>query len=227
MKAKKRFLSLLLCSAMLFSFCPQTAFAEGAEAGSLCEHHPQHTAECGYTEGGEGTLCTYVCEICNPQDSGETEETEPEAECICTGLCTEEIVNAECPVCGADGADLTACEGVVAEIATLSNALAVESNTATGDFEVEGETSGYSYSNGVLTVNNGAELTISTNSQTSDRIVISDNANVKLTLAGVTIVAPDARIFRADFIYEQRKDRGDALAGINSNKECIILKEKT
>ena len=63
MKAKKRFLSLLLCSAMLFSFCPQTAFAEGAEAGSLCEHHPQHTAECGYTEGGEGTLCTYVCEM--------------------------------------------------------------------------------------------------------------------------------------------------------------------
>ena len=50
MKAKKRFLSLLLCSAMLFSFCPQTAFAEGAEVGSLCEHHPQHTAECGYTE---------------------------------------------------------------------------------------------------------------------------------------------------------------------------------
>ena len=213
MSAKKRFLSLLLCGVMLFSLCSQAAFAEGVEAGGLCEHHPQHTAECGYTEGSEGapcshehtgdrytlvtecvhehgpecypqesvepaetegatddaaapsepkeqepsacahvcseesgcitktldcqhehdetcgyapategTPCTYVCEICNPQDSGEAEETEPGAECICTGLCTEETVNAECPVCGAEDADLTACEGVEEETATASNA---------------------------------------------------------------------------------------------------------
>ena len=161
MKAKKRFLSLLLCGAMLFSLCPQTALAEAAQnggaAGGLCEHHPQHTVKCGYTEGSEsmpcghehtdgcytlvtecvhehgpecylaedvsgntatpsepeeqeptecthvcseesgcitevldckhehdeacgytpateGTPCAYVCEICNPQDSGEVEE---------------------------------------------------------------------------------------------------------------------------------------------------------
>ena len=113
MKAKKRFLSLLLCGAMLFSLCPQTAFAEGAEAGSLCEHHPQHTAECGYTEDGEGTPCTYVCEICNPQDSGEAEETEPEAECICTGLCVEDNINSACPVCGAANSDLVLCLGML------------------------------------------------------------------------------------------------------------------
>ena len=122
MRAKKRFLSLLLCGAMLFSLCPQAAFAEGGSAGGLCEHHPQHTAECGYTEGGHGTPCTYVCEICTLRDSGEVEETEPEAECICTGLCTEETMNAECPVCGAEDADLTACEGVEEETATASNA---------------------------------------------------------------------------------------------------------
>ena len=40
MSAKKRFLSLLLCGAMLFSLCPQAAFAEGVETGGLCEHHP-------------------------------------------------------------------------------------------------------------------------------------------------------------------------------------------
>ena len=230
MSAKTRFLSLLLCGVMLFSLCSQAAFAEGVEAGGLCEHHPQHTAECGYTEGSEGapcvhehtedcytlvtecvhehgpecypqesvepaetegatddaaapsepkeqepsacahvcseesgcitktldcqhehdetcgyapaiegTPCTYACEICNPQDSGEVEETEPEAECICTELCTEETVNGECPVCGAEGADLTACEGMEAEIATLSNALAVEPRATAGAFEVAGD----------------------------------------------------------------------------------------
>ena len=60
MNAKNRFLSMLLCGAMQFSLCPQTAFAEGAAAGGLCEHHPQHTAECGYAEDGEGAPCTYV-----------------------------------------------------------------------------------------------------------------------------------------------------------------------
>lgn len=113
MKAKKRFLSLLLCGAMLFSLCPQAAFAEGAEADGLCEHHPQHTAECGYAPGTEGTPCTYVCEICNPQDSGEAEETEPEAECICTGLCVEDNINSACPVCGAANSDLVLCLGML------------------------------------------------------------------------------------------------------------------
>lgn len=85
-----------------------------------CKHELDET--CGYAPATEGTPCTYVCEICNPQDSGEAEETEPGAECICTGLCTEETVNAECPVCGAEDADLTACEGGEEETATASNA---------------------------------------------------------------------------------------------------------
>ena len=279
MKAKKRILSLLLCGALLFSLCPQATFAEGAEAGGLCEHHPQHTAECGYTEGSEGTPCshehtgdcytlvtkcvhehgpecypaesvsgnmatssepekqepsvcthvcseesgcitkeldckhehdeacgyapategtpcTYVCEICNPQDSGEAEETEPETECVCTELCTEETANADCPVCGAEGADLTSCEGVGAEIATLSNALAAEPNATAGAFEVTGGTSGtdFSYSDGVLTVNDGANITISMASgvtePTSDRIVVAANATATITLNGVSITGP-------------------------------------
>lgn len=298
MKAKKRFLSLLLCGALLFSLCPQAAFAEGAEAGGLCEHHPQHTAECGYTEGSEGTPCshehtedcytlvtecvhehgpecypeesaetaeaesvsgntatssepeeqepsacthecseesgcitkkldcqhehdeacgytpvtegtpcTYVCEICNPQDGGETEETEPEAECICTERCTEETTNAECPVCGAEGADLTACEGVGAEIATLSNALAAEPKADTGVFTVEGGTLGtdYTYSGsdptepggaGILTVKTSTELTISTSSGTASpangRIVIGSNVKANITLAGLNIKPADS-----------------------------------
>ena len=92
MSAKKRFLSLLLCGVMLLSLCSQAAFAEGVEAGGLCEHHPQHTAECGYTEGSEGAPCghehtedcyTLVTECvhehgpeCYPQESVEPAETE-------------------------------------------------------------------------------------------------------------------------------------------------------
>lgn len=83
-----------------------------------CKH--EHDEACGYTPATQGTPCTYVCEICNPQDSGETEEIEPEAECICTEPCTEDNINEDCPVCGAEDADLTACKG---EPATPSNAI--------------------------------------------------------------------------------------------------------
>ena len=65
-----------------------------------------------------------------------------------------------------------------------------------GAFEVIGGTSGtdYSYSNGVLTVNDGASITISMASEatksTSDRIVV--NGNAKITLNGVNITPVDA-----------------------------------
>ena len=65
MKLKKRILSLLLCGAMLFSLCSQSVLAEeNGQAGGvtigtsgLCEHHPEHNADCGYTEGTAGTPC--------------------------------------------------------------------------------------------------------------------------------------------------------------------------
>ena len=66
-----------------------------------------------------------------------------------------------------------------------------------GAFEVTGGTSGtdYSYSNGVLTVNDGANITISMASgattPTSDRIVVAENATATITLAGVNIKGSD------------------------------------
>ncbi len=36
---------------------------------------------------------------------------EPGAGCICTGLCSEDNVNKECPICGVEGADLSGCKG--------------------------------------------------------------------------------------------------------------------
>ena len=67
MKLKKRILSLLLCGAMLFSLCSQSVLGEeNGQAGGvtigtsgLCEHHPEHNADCGYTEGTAGTPCVH------------------------------------------------------------------------------------------------------------------------------------------------------------------------
>ena len=112
---RKRLTAAFLCLCLLFTLLPATAFAEGEtgsgapQAGSaLCEHHPQHDESCGYTEGTEGTPCTFVCEVCNAQDSGDTatpSDAQP-GECTCETLCTEEEINADCPVCSADGAEL-------------------------------------------------------------------------------------------------------------------------
>lgn len=211
---RKRILSLLLCVIMLFSLCPQSALAVGnGQTGGvtigtsgLCEHHPEHDADCGYTEGTagtscghehtedcyvevtncvhehdegcypeesvsgneatpsgaqkrepencphicdeesgcitkelncqhehdgecgyspaiEGTPCGYVCELCGGEDNGEAGK-QPEAECICTTLCTTEAIEEDCPVCGVENADLTLCEGE-AKTATPSNAEAI------------------------------------------------------------------------------------------------------
>lgn len=112
MLRKKRFLSVLLSVLLVLGSIPVTAMAETTESeeNGLCEHHPQHTDECGYIEAqeeipcnmgcadmdGDGTVdhaegctyqpavegqpCTYVCEICNPQDSGEEEAAGMEEE---------------------------------------------------------------------------------------------------------------------------------------------------
>lgn len=85
-----------------------------------CGH--EHDEACGYAPAEDGTPCAYVCRICNPQDGGSEEETGPEAECICTELCTGDNINGECPLCGATGADLTACKGVESQPDTQAKA---------------------------------------------------------------------------------------------------------
>ena len=79
MRTRKRLLSLLLCGALLFSLCPQTASAvsiprTGVESSGLCEHHTEHNADCGYTEGIEGTPCGFVCEICGEETTATPNE---------------------------------------------------------------------------------------------------------------------------------------------------------
>lgn len=97
-----------------------------------CQH--QHDESCGYVPAAEGTPCSFVCEVCNAQDSGNPgapSDAQPE-ECTCETLCTGDNINADCPVCGAEGAEPTACGGLEAQPATLSNALPVTALAADG-----------------------------------------------------------------------------------------------
>ena len=74
----KRALSILLCVMMLVQYVPLPAFA--ATTDNLCEHHPVHTAECGYVEAAEGSPCTHIHdEACG--------YAEPIGEVLCA--CTE------------------------------------------------------------------------------------------------------------------------------------------
>ena len=75
-----------------------------------CPH--VHDETCGYSEGSPCTFDPSDCKLCNPTDSGEPEAP---AECTCEPLCTADSVNPDCPVCSAEGADLTACAGTVEE----------------------------------------------------------------------------------------------------------------
>ena len=69
MRTRKRLLSLLLCGVLLFSLCSPSAFAEAqaaqdsgqitVNAGGLCEHHTEHTPDCGYTEGEPEIPCIH------------------------------------------------------------------------------------------------------------------------------------------------------------------------
>ncbi len=96
--------------------CPHICDGESGCITEKLDCRHEHDSECGYTESTPGTPCTYVCEICNPQDSGEADE-EPETgiikqeQCSCLTLCTEGQINPDCPVCGAEDAGLSDCKG--------------------------------------------------------------------------------------------------------------------
>ena len=65
--------------------------------------------------GTEDVIITDDSEGVETEGTEGTEETETEelaSGCICTELCTGDNINGECPLCGARGADLTACKGV-------------------------------------------------------------------------------------------------------------------
>lgn len=102
------------------SKCTHSCSEESGCITKVLDCHHEHDENCGYQEAQD---CGYVCEICNgtePEDTGEnTEDTEAAgtdtAECICETLCTEDSINGDCPVCGADDASFLDCKGKVPE----------------------------------------------------------------------------------------------------------------
>lgn len=181
---------------------------------------------CGYTPATQGTPCTYVCEICNPQDSGETGGAGTEEEPAAPGSAidsavtdvqamidalptTEELERMSQDEQGTVYEQVQAAYDAYKALtdeqkgqitgAEVINAFFDVFNSMTnvlatvGSFNVEGGTSGtdYSYSGGVLTINNGANLTISTNGQTRERIVVAANATATITLNNVNIKGSD------------------------------------
>ena len=98
------------------SLCTHVCSVESGCITKILDCHHEHDESCGYKEAQD---CGYVCKICNgtePEDTKEnTENTEAAgidtAECICEILCTEDSINGDCPVCGAEDADLSRCVG--------------------------------------------------------------------------------------------------------------------
>ena len=153
-----------------------------------CQH--QHNESCGYVPATAGTPCTFVCEVCNAQDSGNPaapSDAQP-GECTCETLCTGEEINADCPVCGAEDANLNKCKGLEALPATLSNALPVTALAAAPSGQVlyvGGEqisTTGYwtTDSEGNVTAYSGTEAP-------TDNYIHYDAQNNVLTLHNATI----------------------------------------
>lgn len=110
---KRRILSLLLCAALCMGLLPTAVFAEASGismgASGLCEHHTEHTADCGYTEGTAGSPCNHehtedCCTLvtqcvhehtaeCYPQDSVSGNTATPsdtEEPTACIHECSEE-----------------------------------------------------------------------------------------------------------------------------------------
>lgn len=138
-----------------------------------CNH--SHDEACGYVPATEGTPCTFVCEVCNPQDNGKSatpSDAQPE-ECTCETLCTEEEVNADCPVCSAEGAELDkVCVGTAPMLPVMPLAVDApamlyvgETDIATGGYwktttegklepGSESDYNVYYDGNGTLTLNN-------------------------------------------------------------------------
>ncbi len=116
---RKKIWSLALCLCMIVSCLPVSAFAE-ADSG-LCEHHHEHTAECGYVAAVEGQPCTHVhtddcysiaqCAHEHNESCGYSEGT-PASECTheCGEKCAEGCIHEHDDTCGyAEATEATSC----------------------------------------------------------------------------------------------------------------------
>lgn len=147
----------------------------------VCNH--SHDETCGYVPATEGTPCTFVCEVCNAQDSGNPvtpSNAQPE-KCTCETLCTEEEVNADCPVCSVEGAELDkVCVGAALMLSVTALVVDAPATLYVGNQQVIRGTETTYWS-----TNNSGELTQSAENNAWN--VKYDPNTVTLTLKNATI----------------------------------------
>lgn len=103
---------------------------------AACNH--SHDETCGYVPATAGTPCTFVCEVCNPQDNGDAatpSDAQPE-ECTCETLCTDEEINGDCPVCSAEGAELDKVRVGAAPMLPVTALAAAPQTLYVGDYKI-------------------------------------------------------------------------------------------
>ena len=114
---KKRLLSILLVFVMMLSALPTPAFAEdGGEEAPVCICETACTAEdmnadcpvCG-AEGAHLHDCAKYVEGTDDAMPQSEDVKEEQPVCSCETACMVEVMNADCPVCSAEGAHLHDC----------------------------------------------------------------------------------------------------------------------
>ena len=102
-KKHARGLSLFLCAVLLAGQLGTTIYAEGtaSDTEGLCEHHPEHTAECGYVEAVEGHRCEHIhtddCYTDKLVCGYEEENMEPAPDSDAAHEHTKECYELDCP----------------------------------------------------------------------------------------------------------------------------------
>ena len=118
-KLRKRIFAAVLAALMMVTAMPVTVLYASAETvsdnaiGQAGTEDTEETAD-GDTEetGTDGAEATGDSDTEEPAQEPPTGPLEEDtAECICKVLCTEDSINGDCPVCGAEGAGLSACKG--------------------------------------------------------------------------------------------------------------------
>lgn len=153
----------------------------GLSDPAACNH--THNEACGYVPATDGTPCTFVCEVCNAQDSENAEalSNEQPEECTCENLCTDEEINGDCPVCSAEGAELDkVCVGAAPMLPVTALAVDAPATLYVGNQQVISGTETTYWS-----TNNSGELTQSAENNAWN--VKYDPNTVTLTLKNATI----------------------------------------
>ena len=78
-KPVKKWIAMMLCLCALMQCV--SVMASAATEDNLCEHHPEHTDDCGYEQMQDAPVCSFHCEICSAASAEEnTEEIDSDEE---------------------------------------------------------------------------------------------------------------------------------------------------